>query len=98
MAGIFGEFFLVSVSHKMKARKLLKKFGENSEQNLGKKIETKIRKIRGPSFCNFSDLRLFFLARDEHALSGGLAGADPAELGNALHCLPCLDGAQAPSF
>ena len=38
MAGIFGEFFLVSVSHETKHEKSLKKFCENS---------TKIREIRG---------------------------------------------------
>ena len=52
MAGIFGEFFLVSVSHKMKHENSSKKLEQNSGQNSGRKIE-KCGKL---SFCNFSDL------------------------------------------
>ena len=60
-AGIFGEFFLVtlvSVSHKLnEARKILKKFGENSERNSGQNPGQKFEKFGELSFCDFSDLR-----------------------------------------
>ena len=39
------------------ARKLLKKFGETSEQNSGKIREKKLENFGELSFCNFSDLR-----------------------------------------
>ena len=52
MAGIFGEFFSGLRFPRSKAQKLLKYFGENSEQNSGWKFE-KFGKL---SFCNFSDL------------------------------------------
>ena len=38
------------------ARQLLKKFGENSEQNSGQNSGRKIEKFGELSFCNFSDL------------------------------------------
>ena len=47
MSGIFGEFFLVSVSHETKH--------EKSSKNSGRKIE-KFGKL---SFCNFSDLKIW---------------------------------------
>ena len=53
MAGIFGEFFLVSVSHQTKQRKLHKKFGAK----FGAKFGTIIRKIRE----TFVLLQLFWL-------------------------------------
>ena len=55
-AGIFGEFFLVSVSWKTKQGKLLEKFGENSEQNSGQNSGRKFEKFGALSFCTFSDL------------------------------------------
>ena len=58
--GISGEFLVVSVFQEMKhdsARKVLKKFRENSGQDLGTKFGMKIRKFWELSFCNFSDLR-----------------------------------------
>ena len=49
MAGIFGEFFLVSVSHEMKH--------ENSSKNSGK-IQSKIRgKIRDEKLKNSGNFR-----------------------------------------
>ena len=39
-----------------KARKLLEKFGENSEQNSGGNSRTKFEKFGELSFCHFSDL------------------------------------------
>ena len=41
-----------------KARKLLKKFGENSEQNSGGNSGQKFEKFGELSFCHFSDLKL----------------------------------------
>ena len=38
------------------ARKLLEKFGENSEQNSGRNSGRKFKKFGELSFCNFSDL------------------------------------------
>ena len=49
MEGIFGEFFLVSVSHEAKHEKSSKNSEQNSGQNPGRKIE-KFGKL---SFCNF---------------------------------------------
>ena len=54
MAGIFGEFFLVSVSHETKHEN--EKFGENSEQNSGQNSARKFKKFGKLSFCNFPDL------------------------------------------
>ena len=53
MAGIFGEFLLVSVSHETKHEKSSKHSEQNSGENSGRKFE-KFGKL---SFCNFSDLR-----------------------------------------
>ena len=61
MAGIFGEFFLVSVSHETKHEKSLKNSG-NFGAKFGAKFGTKIRKIRKLSFCNFSDLTIWGIA------------------------------------
>ena len=55
MAGIFGEFFLVSVPTKRSTknpRKIRGKFGAK----FGAKSGTKIEKFGKLSFCNFSDL------------------------------------------
>ena len=41
------------------ARKLLKKFGENSEQNSGKNSGRKFEKFGKLSFCNFPDLKFW---------------------------------------
>ena len=57
MAGIFGEFYLVSVSPRNEARKVFEKFGENSEQNSGQNSGRKFEKFGKLSFGNFSDLR-----------------------------------------
>ena len=57
MAGTFGEFFLVSVSPRNKARKLLKKFGENSEQNSGQNSGQNFKKFGENSFCTSFDLK-----------------------------------------
>ena len=56
MAGIFGEFFLVSVSHETKHEKSTKNSGENSEQNSGQNSGQNIEKFGKLSFCNFPDL------------------------------------------
>ena len=56
MAGIFGEFFLVSVSYKMKHENSSKKFEENSERNSGQNSGRKIEKFGKLSFCNFTYL------------------------------------------
>ena len=55
MAGIFGEFFLVSVPHETKHENSSKNSGKlrNSGQNSGQKSE----KFGELSFCNFSDLK-----------------------------------------
>ena len=50
MAGIFGEIFLVSVSHEMKHESS----STNSEQNSGGNFE----KFGELSFCDFSDLTI----------------------------------------
>ena len=55
MAGIFGESFLVSVSHN-EAWKILEKFGENPEQNSGQNSGRKFEKFGKLSFCDFPDL------------------------------------------
>ena len=55
MAGIFGEFFLVSVSHETKhenSSKIRGKFGAK----FGAKFGTEFEKFGELSFCNFSDL------------------------------------------
>ena len=56
MAGILGEFFLVSVSHETKHEKKNEKFGESSENNSGQNPGRKFEKFGELSFCNFSDL------------------------------------------
>ena len=56
MAGIFGEFFLVSVSHEMKHENSSKKFGENSERNSRQNSVRKFEKFEELSFCDFSNL------------------------------------------
>ena len=57
MAGIFGEFFLVSVSHETKHEKSSKNSGENSEQNSAQNSGGKFEKFGKLSFCNFSNLK-----------------------------------------
>ena len=52
-AGIFGEFFLVSVSWETKHENSLKKFGESSEQNSGGNSGQKFEKFGELSFCHF---------------------------------------------
>ena len=47
MPGIFGAFLSGLLFPRNEARKLLKEFGENSEQNSGQDSGTKIRKIQG---------------------------------------------------
>ena len=65
MAEIFGEFFLVSVSHETKHENSSKNSGKirrNSGQNPGQKFE----KLGELSFCDFSDLKInaiFFFAK-----------------------------------
>ena len=56
MAGIFGEFASGLRLPQNEARKLRKKFGENSEQNSGQNSGRKSKKFGKLSFCNFSDL------------------------------------------
>ena len=53
MAGIFWWIFSGLCLPRNEARKVLEKFGKNSEQNSGRKFE-KFGKL---SFCNFSDLK-----------------------------------------
>ena len=63
MAGIFGEFFLVSVSHETKHEKSLKNSGKVQRKIRGK-IRGKIsKKIEELSFCNFFDLTFASLKR-----------------------------------
>ena len=57
MTGIFGEFFSALRFPQNEARKLLKKFGENSEQNSGQNSGRKFEKFGELSFCDFSDLK-----------------------------------------
>ena len=56
MAGIFGEFFLFSVSQEAKHEKSTKNSEQNSEQNSGQNSGRKFEKFGKLSFCNFSDL------------------------------------------
>ena len=51
-----GEFFSGLRFSRNEARKLLKKFGENSEQNSGQNSGRKFEKFGELSFCDFSDL------------------------------------------
>ena len=56
-----GDFWCIFSSLRFpqnEARKLLKNFGENSEQNSGKKSGRKFEKFGELSFCNFCDLTL----------------------------------------
>ena len=62
MAGIFGEFFCGVRLPRNEARKLLKKFRENSEQNSGQNSGWKFEKFGKLSFCNFSDLTIWGIA------------------------------------
>ena len=59
MAGIFGELFSGLRLPRNEARKVLEKFGENSEQNSGQNSGQKFEKFGELSFCKFSDLKLF---------------------------------------
>ena len=54
MVGIFGQFFLVSVSYETKHENSSKNSERNSGQNPGQKFE----KFGELSFCDFSDLSL----------------------------------------
>ena len=56
MAGIFGEFFLVSVSHETKHENSSKNSGENSAQNSGQNSGRKFENFGALSFCDFYDL------------------------------------------
>ena len=58
MAGIFGEFFSCLRLPRNEARKVLEKFGENSEQDSGRNPGRKFEKFGKFSFCNFSGLIL----------------------------------------
>ena len=83
MAGIFGEFFSGLRFPRNEARKLLKKFGENSERNSGQNFE----KFGELSFCDFSDLnnRNAFLnasVLEHNSLNRNLSWGFP--LGNLL--------------
>ena len=73
MAGIFGNFFLVSVSPKTKHEKLLEKIGENSEQNSGQNSGRKFKKFGELSFCDFCDLQ----SRSYGRKVGDTAGQTP---------------------
>ena len=55
MAGIFGEFFLVSVSHETKHEKSSKNSGKIRSKIRGKIRDEKFEKFGKLSFCNFSD-------------------------------------------
>ena len=68
MAGIFGELFSGLRFPRIEARKVLKKFGENSEQNSGGKFEEL-------SICDFSDLTLFGHPPFSGTLSSGMKKA-----------------------
>ena len=57
MAGIFGEFFLVSVSHKTKHEKSSKNSGKIRRKIQGKNSGRKLEKFGKLSFCNFPDLK-----------------------------------------
>ena len=54
----FGGIFSGLRLPRNEARKLLKKFGENSEQNSGQNSGREFEKFGKLSFCNFSDLTL----------------------------------------
>ena len=56
MAGIFGELFLVSVSHETKHEKSLKNSGKIQSKIRGKIRDENSKKFGELSFCNFSDL------------------------------------------
>ena len=56
MAGIFGEFFLVSVSHETKHEKSWKNSGKIRSKIRGQNPGRKFEKFGKLSFCNFSDL------------------------------------------
>ena len=56
MAGIFGDFFLVSVSHETKHEKSSKNSGKIRSKIRGEIREKKFEKFGELSFCNFSDL------------------------------------------
>ena len=79
MAGIFGEFFLVSVSHETKHEKSSKKIGENSEQNSGQNSGRKSEKFGKLSFCSFSDLTISEKPLDGRLWLGHPAGV-PAQM------------------
>ena len=68
MAGIFGEFFLVSVSHETKHEKSSKNSEQNSEQNSGQNSGQKFEKFGELSFCNFSDLKKGFSVKRGEAI------------------------------
>ena len=54
MAGILGDFFLVSFVPQTEAQQILKNFGENSEQNSEQKLGQIFKNFGELSFCNFS--------------------------------------------
>ena len=56
--GFFGEEFSGLRFPRSEARKILEKFGENSEQNSGQNPGRKFQKFGKLSFCNFSDLTI----------------------------------------
>ena len=56
------------------ARKVLEKFGENSEQNSGQNSGWKFAKFGKFSFCNFSDLKKHMISRDFDRILTGLHG------------------------
>ena len=56
MAGIFGEFFLVSVSHEAKHENSSKNSGKIRSKIRGKNSGRKFEKFGKDSFCNFSDI------------------------------------------
>ena len=54
------------------ARKILEKFGENSERNSGQNPGEKIEKFGELSFCDFSDLTLYAALRPRDCPKGKL--------------------------
>ena len=56
MAGIFGEFLLVSVSHKTKHENDSEHFGKIQSEIRGKMRDQNAKNSGKLSFCNFSDL------------------------------------------
>ena len=74
-AGDLWRFFSSLRFPRNEARKLLKKFGENSEQNSGQNSGRKFEKFGELSFCDFSDLtfskgmRLFCLQLEASCLT-----------------------------